>query len=69
MAVLDLVQIAHVVVGDVDRVVGQIVFSLDAQIEHEGGAGEFFLREPAVGPAPAQMVWDEPLHGAGEVGH
>ena len=68
MLVLDLVQIPRVVVGDMDGVMWQIERSLDAEIHHERRAGEFLARDLAIGPATAQAVGHEPLHGAGEVG-
>ncbi len=33
------------------------------KVEHE-----YFLRELLVGPAPTEMVWDQSLHGAREIG-
>ena len=47
---LDVFQIAAVVVRDVDRVVRQVELAVDAEIEHERGAGELFLGQLLVGP-------------------
>ncbi len=68
MLVFDLVEIARVVGGDVNVVVRQIELALDAEIHHEGRAGEFLARDFAVAPAAAQPVGNETLHGAGEIG-
>ena len=47
---------------------GRSKVALDAEIHHEGRAGEFLARDLAIGPAAAQAVGHETLHGAGEVG-
>ena len=41
--VLDLVEVLRVVLGDVDVVVGKVVFPLDAEIHHEGRARIFLF--------------------------
>ena len=59
----------QVILGQVDGVMGQVVVrALDAQVEHERGAGELLAGDLAVGPAAPQVVGDQPGHGAGEVG-
>ena len=42
--------------------------TLDPEIEHEGGAGEFLAADLLVGPAFAQMIGHQPGHCLGEVG-
>ena len=69
MPLLDVVEVAEVVLGQVDRVMREVVESpLDAQVEHERRAGELLPGDLAVGPAAAERVGHEPGHGAGEVG-
>ena len=66
---LDVGQVGQVVLGEVDGVVGQVVVpALDAEVEHERGAGELLAADLAVAPSPAQVVGDEAGHGASEVG-
>ena len=41
----------------INRLMGQFVVApLDAQVEHEGRAGEVLAGDPSIGPAAAQMV-------------
>ena len=68
MLVLDLVEVARVIVGDVNGVMRQIELALDAEIHHEGRAGEFLAGNLAIGPTTAKVIGHEALHGAGEVG-
>ena len=44
-----------------------VVAAFEAQVEHEGRAGELLLGQLAIGPAPPEAVRDEPLHGPREV--
>ncbi len=64
----NIAQVLPVIRCQVNGVVGDLVItSFNAQIEHEGGAGEALLLDPAVGPAAANAVRHHALHGLGEV--
>ena len=68
MLVLDFVEVARVVGGNINAMVRQPEPSLHAEIHHEGRAREFLPRDLAIGPATPQPIGHQPRHCAGKVG-
>ena len=67
--VLDVVEVLPVIPRDVDVVVLELVAAaLDAEVEHEGRAGEALAGDGRVGPPAAQPVRHQRRHGVAEVG-
>ena len=67
MLVLDVIEVFHIVLRDVDGVVWELVTAFDAEIHHEGRAGIFLLRQLLVRPAMTQAIGNQILHGPGEI--
>ena len=64
----NIAQVLAVILGQVNGVVRYIIkTSFNAQIEHEGGAGEALLLNFAIGPAPSNRVRHHALHRQREV--
>ncbi len=68
MLILDFVEVPLVILRDVDVVMWQVEATFDPEIHHEGRARVLLFGELSIGPTPPQFVWNELLHGAGEVG-
>ena len=56
MLVFNFVEILLVVLGDVNRMMWQIKFTLDPEIHHECGAGIFLPGEFLVRPATPELI-------------
>ena len=64
---LDLGDVLLVVLGKKDVVMVLLIEAFDAEIQHEGGAGIFHLRDIRVRPFAAQFVGNEEVTACGEI--
>lgn len=68
MLPFDLVEIPLIIARDVDVVMRQIVAALNAEVEHEGRAGELLSRKFLRVPPASVRVGNKTRHRTGKVG-